>query len=33
MGDKEIQDTYQADDIKSAPFKEQAVKATYSPVT
>lgn len=33
MGDKEIQDTYQADDIKSAAFKEQAVKSTYSPVT
>jgi hypothetical protein len=33
MDDKDIQDTYQADDIKSAAFKEQAVKSTSSPVT
>jgi hypothetical protein len=33
MGDKDIQDAYEADDIKSAAFKEQPVKSTYSPVT
>jgi hypothetical protein len=27
MGDKDIQDAYEADDIKSAAFKEQAVKS------
>jgi hypothetical protein len=33
MSDKDIQNTYEADDIKSAAFKEQAVKSIYSPVT
>lgn len=29
MGDQDIQDTYQAAYIKTAPFKHQAVKFTH----